>query len=47
VSLDREGKVRPQMEKELNVVGKRLPMHDAAIKTKGTAQFTDDSSERY
>ncbi len=30
------------MEKELNVVGKRLPMHDAAVKAKGTAQFTDD-----
>ena len=30
------------MENELNVVGKRLPMHDAAAKAKGTAQFTDD-----
>ena len=30
------------MEKELNVVGQRLPMHDAAAKAKGTAQFTDD-----
>jgi len=30
------------MEKELNVVGRRLPMHDAAAKAKGTAQFTDD-----
>ena len=25
-----------------NVVGQRLPMHDAAAKAKGTAQFTDD-----
>jgi len=30
------------MEKELSVVGKRLPMLDAAQKAKGTAQFTDD-----
>ena len=30
------------MEKELNVVGMRLPMLDAAQKAKGTAQFTDD-----
>jgi 4-hydroxybenzoyl-CoA reductase subunit alpha len=30
------------MKKEFNVVGKRLPMHDAAAKAKGTAQFTDD-----
>lgn len=30
------------MENELNVVGQRLPMHDAAAKAKGTAQFTDD-----
>jgi len=30
------------MEKELNVVGTRLPMLDAAQKAKGTAQFTDD-----
>ena len=30
------------MEKEWNVVGQRLPMHDAAAKAKGTAQFTDD-----
>ncbi|MBW2208958.1 MAG: molybdopterin-dependent oxidoreductase, partial [Deltaproteobacteria bacterium] len=30
------------MEKKLNVVGQRLPMHDAAAKAKGTAQFTDD-----
>ncbi len=30
------------MEKEFNVVGQRLPMHDAAAKVKGTAQFTDD-----
>ncbi len=30
------------MEKELNVVGQRLPMHDAALKVKGAAQFTDD-----
>jgi 4-hydroxybenzoyl-CoA reductase alpha subunit len=30
------------MEKEFEVVGQRLPMHDAAAKVKGTAQFTDD-----
>ena len=30
------------MERELIVVGQRLPMHDAAAKAKGTAQFTDD-----
>jgi 4-hydroxybenzoyl-CoA reductase subunit alpha len=30
------------MENELSVVGQRLPMHDAAAKAKGTAQFTDD-----
>jgi 4-hydroxybenzoyl-CoA reductase subunit alpha len=30
------------MQKELNVVGARLPMLDAAQKAKGTAQFTDD-----
>ena len=30
------------MENELNVVGHRLPMHDAAAKAKGSAQFTDD-----
>ena len=30
------------MEKELNVVGTRIPMLDAAEKVKGTAQFTDD-----
>ena len=30
------------MQRELNVVGQRLPMHDAAAKAKGTAQFTDD-----
>ncbi len=30
------------MKRELNVVGQRLPMHDAAAKAKGTAQFTDD-----
>ena len=30
------------MEKELNVVGTRLPMLDAAQKVKGTALFTDD-----
>jgi len=30
------------MERELNVVGTRVPMHDAAAKAKGTAQFTDD-----
>lgn len=30
------------MEKELHVVGQRVPMHDAAAKVKGTAQFTDD-----
>jgi 4-hydroxybenzoyl-CoA reductase alpha subunit len=30
------------MEKEFNVIGRRLPMHDAAAKVKGTAQFTDD-----
>ena len=30
------------MEKELNVVGTRVPMLDAAEKVKGTAQFTDD-----
>ena len=30
------------MEKEWNVVGQRLPMHDAAAKAKGAALFTDD-----
>jgi len=30
------------MEKELNVVGKRVPMHDGVAKARGTAQFTDD-----
>jgi len=30
------------MGKELNVVGARLPMMDAAQKVKGTALFTDD-----
>jgi len=30
------------MEKELNVVGTRVPMLDAAQKVKGTALFTDD-----
>lgn len=30
------------MEKNLNVVGQRVPMHDGAAKAKGTAQFTDD-----
>ena len=30
------------MEKQLNVVGHRLPMIDAAAKVTGTAQFTDD-----
>ena len=30
------------MENEFNVVGQRLPTHDAAAKAKGTAQFTDD-----
>ena len=30
------------MEKELNVVGTRVPMLDAAQKTKGAALFTDD-----
>ncbi len=30
------------MEKELNVVGTRVPMLDAAQKAKGTALFTDD-----
>jgi 4-hydroxybenzoyl-CoA reductase alpha subunit len=30
------------MEKELNVVGQRLPMIDAAAKVTGAAQFTDD-----
>jgi 4-hydroxybenzoyl-CoA reductase alpha subunit len=30
------------MEKELNVVGERLPMMDAAQKVKGTALFTED-----
>ncbi|UCH21428.1 MAG: molybdopterin-dependent oxidoreductase [Deltaproteobacteria bacterium] len=30
------------MQKELNVVGARLPMLDAAQKAKGNAQFTDD-----
>jgi len=30
------------MERELNVVGKRIPMLDAAAKVKGSAQFTDD-----
>jgi 4-hydroxybenzoyl-CoA reductase subunit alpha len=30
------------MEHELNVVGKRLPLHDGVPKARGTAQFTDD-----
>ncbi len=30
------------MEKDFNVVGQRLPMHDAAAKAKGAALFTDD-----
>ncbi|MFH1350228.1 MAG: molybdopterin cofactor-binding domain-containing protein [Pseudomonadota bacterium] len=30
------------MERELNVVGVRVPMVDAAVKAKGAAQFTDD-----
>ncbi len=30
------------MERELNVVGARLPMTDAAVKVTGAAQFTDD-----
>ena len=30
------------MEKEFNVVGRRLPMVDAAPKVTGSAQFTDD-----
>jgi 4-hydroxybenzoyl-CoA reductase subunit alpha len=30
------------MEKQFNVVGRRLPMLDAAAKAKGAAQFTDD-----
>src|SRR4030042_1092147 len=30
------------MEKQFNVVGRRLPMVDAAAKVKGSAQFTDD-----
>jgi len=30
------------MEKEWNVVGKRIPMLDAAAKAKGAAQFADD-----
>ena len=30
------------METELGVVGKRIPMLDAAAKVKGSAQFTDD-----
>ena len=30
------------MEREWNVVGQRLPMHDAAAKAKGSALFTDD-----
>lgn len=30
------------MEHELNVVGKRLPLHDGVAKARGTAQFTDD-----
>ena len=30
------------MQKELNVVGARLPMMDAAQKVKGAAPFTDD-----
>ncbi len=30
------------MKKELNVVGTRVPMLDAALKVKGTALFTDD-----
>src|SRR4030042_3041510 len=29
------------MEKQFNVVGRRLPMVDAAAKVKGSAQFTD------
>ena len=28
--------------KTLNVVGRRVPMHDAALKVTGQAQFTDD-----
>jgi len=30
------------MKKELNVVGTRVPMLDAALKAKGAALFTDD-----
>ena len=30
------------MEKELDVVGVRIPMVDAAAKATGAAQFTDD-----
>jgi len=30
------------MEREFQVVGQRLPMHDAAAKAKGAALFTDD-----
>ncbi|MFH1084112.1 MAG: molybdopterin cofactor-binding domain-containing protein [Pseudomonadota bacterium] len=30
------------METKFNVVGRRLPMHDAAAKVKGSAQFTAD-----
>jgi CO/xanthine dehydrogenase Mo-binding subunit len=30
------------VEKDLNVVGKRVLLVDAAVKAKGTAQFTDD-----
>ncbi|MCF8127488.1 MAG: molybdopterin-dependent oxidoreductase [Deltaproteobacteria bacterium] len=30
------------MEENLNVVGQRIPMHDAAAKANGTAVFTDD-----
>src|SRR4030042_3264947 len=30
------------MEKQFNVVGRRLPMIDAAAKVNGSAQFTDD-----
>ena len=30
------------MKKDLNVVGTRVPMLDAALKAKGAALFTDD-----
>ena len=42
MSVRRRPGRRPKWEKHFNVVGQRLPMHDAAAKAKGTAQFTDD-----